>query len=118
MAFAGALIVVSGLAVLSFVISQLHRVVDLLEKREKPAAPAAVKTGSEAAAPRKPALDVETAKEQYHALVEDLDEPFKLEAMYALAQENDLPHAHLTIRTLREAGVIVPVGDGKFQWHG
>jgi hypothetical protein len=118
MAFAGALIVISGLAVLSFVISQLHRVVDLLEKREKPAAPAAGKTGPKAAPPRRPALDVETAKEKYHALAEDLDEPFELQAMYALAQENDLPHAHLTIRTLRESGVIVPVGDGKFQWHG
>jgi hypothetical protein len=118
MAFAGALIVISGLAVLSFVISQLHRVVDLLEKREKPVALAAVKTGPAVAPPRRLALDVETAKEKYLALAEDLDEPFELQAMYALAQENDLPHAHLTIRTLREAGVIVPVGDGKFQWHG
>ena len=35
MALAGALIVMSGLSVLSFIISQLHKVLALLENRKK-----------------------------------------------------------------------------------
>ena len=72
MALAGALIVLSGLAVLSFVISQLHKVVALLEKRdEKPAEkpPAAKKPPKPAAAPQKPVLDVDAFKEKYQILI-------------------------------------------------
>lgn len=120
MAIAGALIVLSGLAVLSFVISQLHKVVALLEKRE-------VKTADQTTAvkkvppistqPKKPVLDMEAAKEKYRSLTEEMDEPFDLAALYARAAAQDLPHVHLTIRTLRETGILVSIGDGKFEWQ-
>jgi hypothetical protein len=118
MAFAGALIVLSGLAVLSFVLSQLHKIVALLEKRREPlAAPPAPGKEPAAAAPQKPALDLDTAREEYQPLVAEMDEPFELQYLYTLAKDRDLPHVHLTIRSLREAGIIVPVGEGKFEWQ-
>jgi hypothetical protein len=116
MAIAGALIVLTGLAVLSFVISQLHKVVALLEKEEKKRAETPT-VAKKAPAPKKPVLDIEAAQKQYRSLTEELDEPFALNLLYDLAQADDLPHVHLTIRTLREAGVLVSVGDGKFKWR-
>jgi hypothetical protein len=120
MALAGALIVLSGLAVLSFVISQLHKVVALLEKREeKPSEKpvAGKKPPKPATAPKKPLLDADAFKDKYQSLTEELDEPFELSRLYALAVAGNLPHVHLTIRTLRETGILVSVGDGKFKWQ-
>ena len=117
MAVAGALIVMSGLSVLSFIISQLHKVAAFIENRGQKAQQQAT---SEAIAadivePRAP-LDIEALTKHYLPLADELGGSFELSRFYALAQEKDLPHVHLTIRSLRDAGVLVPVGDGVFKW--
>lgn len=120
MAVAGALIVMTGLAILSFVISQLPKVAALLEKgfekRTDKRPPRKTKKPL-SAAPQKTDFDLHEAKKQLKPLAAELGETFDLKNLYELANNNDLPHVHLTIKSLREAGVIVPVGDGPFRWQ-
>ncbi len=111
MALAGALIVMTGLTVLSIIISQLHRVVEFVEKKE--AAP------QEAGPDTIPEIfpdSLEQVAALYEPLVKQLPESFSLEALYALTQENNYPHPHLTIRSFREAGILISRGDGIFAW--
>ena len=111
MALAGALIVMTGLSVLTFIISQLHRIVDLFEKKE-----AAPQAAGPVKIPEKfPDSLVEVAA-FYEPLVKQLPEKFGLEALHALTQENNYPHPHLTIRSFREAGILSSLGDGKYSW--
>lgn len=117
MAIAGALIVMSGLAVLSFIISQLHRVVELIEGRgKKKPAQISLAVDMVQEAPQAAPLDAEALKKRYTPLTEVLGGTFKLSQLYEIAAANDMPHIHLSIRSLREAGVLVPEGDGVFKW--
>ena len=113
MAFAGALIVMTGLTVLSFIISQLHRLVALMEKRES--APKAVEPDTDKI-PEKFPDNLEAVAALYEPLVKQLPESFGIESLFALTRENNYPHPHLTIRSFREAGILIPRGDGKFSW--
>ncbi len=120
MAIAGALIVMAGLTVLSFVISQLHKIAALLEKgvEKRPEKKQAVKTvPQDSIAPKPPTFDIDEAHERLKPLVAELGEPFELANLYELANNGQLPHVHLSIRSLRESGVIVPAGDGRFGWR-
>lgn len=117
MAAAGALIVMFGLAVLSFVISQLHKIVALIEnwsnKRGQP-----IETQLETdTAQKRSLLDINALRKRYRPLTADLGEPFDLVRLYEIATDSGLPHVHLAIRSLREAGVLMPVGDGMFKWQ-
>ena len=123
MAAVGASIVFLGLVVLSFVISQIHRILKLWEEREKylerfkKLAPA--KAEEEFEAPmyqdrRLPAVN--ELAHTYRPLVEKLKAPFKLSQLFEIANKNDLPHPHLSIQRLQEAGILVARGDGTFTW--
>ena len=117
MALVGALIVMSGLSVLSFIISQLHKVVGLIENRgQKVQQKAAHKDAPADTVDQRSALDIEILTTRYKPLADTLGSSFELSRFYALAEENGLPHVHLTIRSLRAAGVLVPEGDGVFTW--
>jgi hypothetical protein len=120
MAFAGALIVISGLTVLSIVISQLHKIAAFLEKgaEKRSEKKQAVKTApKEAVVPKPPAFNTDEAQLRLKPLVAELGESFELTDLYELANSGELPHVHLSIRSLRESGVIVPAGDGRFVWR-
>jgi hypothetical protein len=120
MAITGALIVMSGLAVLAFVISQLHKIAAFLEKgvEKRSAKRQAVKTApKEAVVPKPPAFDIDEARARLKPLVAELGEPFELTNLYELANSVELPHVHLSIRSLRESGVIVPTGEDRFVWR-
>jgi len=120
MAITGVLIVMSGLAVLAFVISQLHKIAAFLEKgvEKRSAKRQAVKTApKEAVVPKPPAFDIDEARARLKPLVAELGEPFELTNLYELANSVELPHVHLSIRSLRESGVIVPTGEDRFVWR-
>ena len=120
MAVAGALIVMSGLTVLSLVISQLHKIAALLEKgvEKRSEKKQAVKIApKEAVVPKPPAFDIDEARARLKPLAAELGEPFELTNLYELASSGELPHVHLSIRSLRESGVIVPAGEGRFVWR-
>lgn len=123
MAAAGALIVLCGLAALSFIIAHLHKLVDLLENqklkgRQKRDGNKSDKTQStpEFLIPEQFAEDMMETANRYKRLVEQLGPAFPLAELYAISNKNGLPHPHLTIKSLRETGYLVPVGDGEFSW--
>jgi len=120
MAVAGASIVLSGLAILSFIISQLHKVVELTEKRvSKDSARGEIDDPSETPAtilvPDHCPTDLTATAQVYKTLTVDLGQKFQLIELYALAKQRKFPHPHLDIRCLREAGLLMPLGDGEFK---
>ncbi|MBW2412614.1 MAG: hypothetical protein JRF72_22675 [Deltaproteobacteria bacterium] len=123
MAAAGALIVLSGLTVLSFVISQLHRFVKLLETRKKSPQHIRERFKAEATvdrpkfvAPERFPEDLRETATLYKSLAEQLGPAFPLSELYTISNKHGLPHPHLTIKSLREAQILVPVGGGNFSW--
>jgi len=124
MALAGALIVMSGLAVLSFVISQLYRIVDLLEypkrkhkKTQNGSQTGQAGDGQKFAIPQQSVEDIMEKANRYKKLGEQLGPSFQLSELYAISSKHGLPHPHLTIKSLREAGILIPRGDGVFCWN-
>lgn len=112
MALAGAIIVMTGLTVLSFIISQLHRLVGFMEKKEKVSA-----EPEPVGFPEQFPESLAAQAILYEPLIKQLSEPFALEALYTLTRENDFPHPHLTIRAFREAGFLASKGEGLFSWN-
>jgi len=111
MALVGIMIVMSGLSILAFIISQLHKLIAVFEKKEKtPGAAGPFEM------PEKFPDDMEEVAKFYEPLVKQLSSSFSLDQLYALTTENKYPHPHLTIRSFREAGILVPQGDGIFTW--
>lgn len=122
MAITGPLIVMSGLTILALIISQLHKLVAIFDKKPEP--PAATPAESKV----KPKVEIsvhnllpdeisETAK-IYQPIVDTLEQPFELRELYKAAEQNSFPHPILTANRLREAGILVPEGDGLFIWKG
>ena len=123
MAAVGASIVFLGLVVLSIVISQMHKILRFWEERgtrlgrAKKQAPTA-----EAPQPEVPSFkekhlpDVGELADTYGPLVEGMGESFELTQVFKIAKENDLPHPHLSINRLREAGILAAQEDGTFTW--
>ena len=120
MAFTGACIVMAGLAVLAFVISQLHKIIALVEGKEKK--PAAPKPQAEKAQEELPDAEIDilsdlpAAARIFSPLTLDLGESFPLVALYRIFEKENLPHPHITITALRHAGFLTPVGEGNFSW--
>jgi hypothetical protein len=121
----GATIVFSGLVVLSFVISQIHKILKLWDERDKfierfkKAAPAAEADAEKVGAPvysERHLPSVDELASIYQPLVEQLEEPFKLSQLFEIANKNDMPHPHLSIQRLQEAELLVAEGDGTFSW--
>lgn len=119
MAITGAIIVMSGLAILSFIISQLHKVIALFDRKslEEPAArEIPPPTFAQRSAEVDILNDLAAASRIYQSLTEDGPEKFQLAKLYALCEKEQLPHPHLTIRALRDAGYLLPAEDGAFFW--
>lgn len=123
MAVSGALIVFSGLAVLSFLVSLLPKLFHLFEKKRAGAPSVSVTGGGspssemtmEAAAPLERTDPARIAK-QIEPLVSTLAEPFQLSDLYRLCRENDIPHPHLSLSWLQREGFLHPQGEGAFTW--
>ncbi|MBC8318825.1 MAG: OadG family protein [Desulfobulbaceae bacterium] len=116
MASVGALIVFSGLVILSFVISQLHKFVPLLEKiNGEKAAPKDTISTPPPPAPIKPP-DIREQASLFQPIIDTLGASFPLSALYTQANKQNIPHPHLTISAFRDAGILAPQGDGIFSW--
>ena len=123
MAVVGASIVFLGLVILSFVISQVHKILNLWEQRneflnrykkqdqiEEP------KTIMTPVPVQRHLPSVKELTSIYRPLVEQLKQPFELIQLFEISNKMDLPHPHLSIKYLQTAGVLVPQGDGMFTW--
>jgi hypothetical protein len=123
MAAVGASIVFIGLVVLSFVISQVHKILKLWEQRDeffnrykKQAQIEEPKTIKAPVSRQHRLPSVNELTSIYRPLVEQLKQPFNLLQLFEISNKMDLPHPHLSIKYLQEAGVLVPQGDGTFTW--
>ena len=124
MAVVGASIVFLGLVVLSFVISQVHKILKFWEQRDeflnrnkKQAQIEESKTVIKAPVVKQRHLPtIKELSSIYRPLVEQLKQPFDLIQLFEISNKMDLPHPHLSLKYLQEAGVLVPEGDGTFTW--
>ena len=114
MAVTGAIIVMIGLSLLSLVISQLHKIIAFFDNRIQPSAPSRAQQPPVPEFP--PHSDLEAFASLYKALSAELGQSFELAKLHSLANRDRLPHPHLTIRSLREAGYLIPAGEGFFTW--
>jgi hypothetical protein len=124
MAVAGAIIVMSGLTVLSFVIAQIHKILILWENRgqyfkRSPKLPQRTETEEEQDSSIRDhfATDIHQTARLYEPLIEQLNDPFQLADLYQLSREKGFPHPHLTITKFQQANILVPRGDGFFSWN-
>jgi hypothetical protein len=123
MAVVGASIVFTGLVALTVVISQIHRLLELWEKREKylqrfkKQPPIQDEEKAEAPADKEHQVpSVDELASTYGPLVEQLEEPFELSQLFRIAKNKDLPHPHLSIKQLRESEILIASEDGTFTW--
>lgn len=120
MAVTGAIIVMSGLAILSLIISQLHKIISLFEKKtiEEPQPEPAIDLAPSFAQQSAEAdilHDLEAASRIYQALTGG-EQNFSLQKLYNICTKEQMPHPHLTIRSLRDAGLLLPSGEGLYHW--
>ncbi len=123
-AVTGTIIVMAGLTILATVISFLPKVISLFEGTPttpslSPSQKEAEKkevTFSDLSNPQFSA-DVQEDAKKYSSLVQSLGDSFELGALHKILKEKHHPHPHLTVKTFREAGIILPVGDGNFTWN-
>jgi hypothetical protein len=111
MAVTGTIIVMGGLAILAFIISQLHKIIWLFEKRQQ-APPHFVQPADNINILN----DLEAAARMYKPLTANLGDSFHLAELYRVFEKEKLPHPHLTIRALRAAEYLEPLGEGVFRW--
>ncbi|MGD8845036.1 MAG: OadG family protein [Desulfobacteraceae bacterium] len=121
MAATGACIVIAGLSVLSFIISQLHRIIAFFEKSEKP-------VPAPAPEPKKPQAkvieigeldafsDLQATARHLLTITEPFGETFKLADLYKVMDSANLAHPHITVRELKSAGYLAPADEGTFSW--
>ena len=111
MAVTGSIIVMCGLSALAFIISQLHKIIGLFEKRKK-----------EPSHFSAPAVEIDILNDLaaaallYQPLTAELGDSFPLARLYEIFERENLPHPHLTISALREAEYLLPAGEGFFSW--
>lgn len=121
MAATGACIVITGLALLSFIISQLHRILGLFEKTEEAVA---VPAPEEAKTPVVETSvdvtdllsDLKATARLHKSVSHELGETFELTQLYKAIEAANLPHPHITIRELRDAGYLAMTEEGTFSW--
>ena len=117
----GICIVFTGLVLLSLTISQLHKVLALLEdpgrhlwefrRRGQVETPE-----PEAACPVIPS-EIKESVRQYRMLVGRLGQPFSLPRLLFDAEGCGLDHPHSALNDLIKNGLIIPNGVGFYQWN-
>ncbi|MFP4446083.1 MAG: hypothetical protein ACLFPD_07530 [Desulfosudaceae bacterium] len=122
MAALGILIDLTGLAVLSFIISLVPKFVGVIERggaflrredrHEARQEPAFTPTENQLSS-----QDIRQIALNYKAGAAKLEEPFQLAELYRLSEDNGLPHPHLTIKALREENLLIAEGNGLFRWN-
>ncbi|MBI5896286.1 MAG: hypothetical protein HZB24_09895 [Desulfobacterales bacterium] len=112
------LIVTLILAVLVYLFSQRQKLYELF-KPKKLSAAAPVRPAARAVIEANIDLlsDLTGAALRCRRLASEIGAGFKLAELYRLLEKSDWPHPHLTIRSLRENGLLVPAGEGLFDWN-
>ena len=121
-AFLGVCIVFSGLILLSFALSQLHKLLNLWENRSSIGQQLKERLKKEAASEEpdtmQPELssDLMESKLHYQMLVERIGDPFALPRLLRLAKKSGLHRPYANINELLQAGIILPDKEGYYTW--
>ena len=121
-ALVGITIVFCGLVILSFVISQLHKLLGLWENRASLMENLKARRRGKDAAASGETIHVEyssslaEAKLQYTLLVDRIGQPFALPKLLKQAEKSGLYRPHATINDLLQAGIILPDETGYYTW--
>ncbi|MCG8530738.1 MAG: OadG family protein [Desulfovibrionales bacterium] len=118
----GISIVFTGLVVLSLVISQLHKAIELFENPEKikgffssPTPPSVPPTERDEAALVLSISQMEAAR-HFALLVNTLDDHFSLPHLLRLAESRGIESPHANLNRLIQSGILYPDMDGWFCW--
>jgi hypothetical protein len=113
----GAGIVFAGLVVLSIAISQFHKLLLFWDKRNEffKLNGRKIEEQSDITSPEHFPLDIYEVAEIYKPVFAKLGDSFQLADLYAIARKYNFPHPHLTIKGFRQAGIMLPLGDGCFK---
>jgi hypothetical protein len=112
----GACIVFTGLATLSLIISQLQKLVALLDRPPKVDCRGGARRKNRLDASPRTAPTTSTRRSAcYLPLIEELD-PSSIGRPLCAGQKYHLPHPHLSIRCLLDAGKLQPLGEGIFRY--
>lgn len=125
MAAVGITIVFTGLVLLSFLISQLHKVLDLwenkdqiLQKRKDEKKKKAEEEAERAAFSKLEfSADFKEIARVFNLLVGTLEGAFSLQELLDLAKKRGLTKPHSSLNSMVEDGLIAPVGDGYYTWN-
>lgn len=124
MAAVGASTVFLGLVVLTFVISQIHKILRLWEERGKYLERYRKQVPANDEEKTKPPVykisrlpEVTEIASIYRPLVEQLEERFELSQLHEISKKMNLPHPHLSIKYLMDADILIAQGDGTFSWN-
>ncbi len=117
----GVFIVFTALVTLSFVLSQLHKLLILWEKKDEYIKNAKQLFAGREKVSARPKMRVshsfnESAR-QFNLLIRSLKDPFfSLPRLILLAKKVDISHPHATVNDLIQAKLIVPDDKGFYYW--
>jgi hypothetical protein len=121
MAVTGAIIVTTGMAILSSIIAQLHKIIGFFEKGEKKgleeAEPSSAAQPSVEPLTTDPLSDLAATARYYQALTAPLGDVFVLAQLYQVLEAAEVPHPHITVRELKASGFLSPAEGGQFSWQ-
>lgn len=124
MAAAGACIVLTGLSVLSLIISLFPKIFKLMEPDMPAGTPAEDNGEKEPPAGTGPldlgflqTDDMATAAKMLALLAADLGASFDLKDLFSFLRQNDIANPHMIVRELREQACLVPADEGLFCWN-
>ena len=104
----GISIVFVCLILLSIAVSQMHKLIELWDKKDQKTRPV-----SELTVPQ----DVQRASRQFKLLIEWIGEPFPLPKLLDLSGKCGLSRSHSTINELLKCELIIPDENGYFIWN-
>jgi len=118
---AGVFIVFTALVTLSFVISQLHKLLTVWENKDeyiKNAMQLFAKKEKVAVHPKlRVSKNFNESARQFNLLTKSLRDPFfSLPRLILLAKKVDISHPHATVNKLIQAKLIVPDDKGFYYW--
>jgi len=117
---AGIFIVFTALCTLSFIISQLHKILMIWENKEEYAKKAKkIFSPPKKRKPHHKIKDSESFSEsarQFHLLIQSMKDPFSLPRLIMLAKKVGIGNPHSTVNDLLKAELIVPDRKGFYCW--
>ncbi len=115
----GISIVFTGLLLLSFAVSQIHKILGFWDNCYQRIKKLRQEKNRQDAATPDLTLphDVKESARQFKLLIERMGEPFPLPKLLDFSEKCGLLHPHSSINDLLQAKLIIPDGKGYFLWN-